>query len=113
MIFCQQDGKAVSTLKERWRGYAAIFALISAATAVMLLCPCDSVGIHDHYAISLLALAALFGIAAAVLLYRRMKSDTGITGFLRAVIAMAVVGVSIYIELFAAMEVVAWLARPR
>lgn len=79
----------------------------------MMLCPCDVVGIHDRYAISLLALAALFGVAAAYLVYRRMKRDSGITAFLRAVIALAIVGASVYLELFLAMEMVALRASRR
>jgi len=93
--------------------FVAILALISAATTVMMLCPCDSVGIHDHYAISLVAIALLLSISAAYLVYRQMQRDSGITGFLRAVIALAIVGFGVYAELYVAMEVVAWLARPR
>lgn len=91
---------------------AATVSFISAATAVMMLCPCDTVGIHDHYALSLVALAALFGAAAAFLIFLRLRRDSGITGFLRAVTAMVIAGLAIYAELFAAMKVVAWLARP-
>jgi len=91
----------------------AVFALISAATAVMMLCPCDSVGMHDHYAISLVALAFLLGGTAAYLLYRHLQPDFGITKFLRAFSAIAIVGVAFYLELSAAMEFVSWLARPR
>ncbi len=76
----------------------------------MLLCPCDIVGIHNHYALSLVALAALFGLAAAYLVYRRMSRDSGITGFLRAAIALAIVGASVYVEILVAMEIVAWMA---
>ena len=79
----------------------------------MKLYPCDSVGLHDHYAISLVAVAAVFGIAAAFLVYRRMRRDSGATAFLRVVGAIAVVGFGVYAELLAAMYVVAWLARPR
>jgi len=79
----------------------------------MMLCPCDMVGIHDHYAISLVALAALFAIAAAYLVYRSMRRDQGITEFIKAVIALAIVGVGVYVELFAAMEIVAWMASRR
>lgn len=93
--------------------YAAILALISASTATMMLCPCDSVGFHDPYAVSLVGIAALFGIAAAFLIYRRMRRDAGATAFLRAVGALAIVGVAVFAELSAAMYVVAWLARPR
>ncbi len=93
--------------------YVAIVALMSASTAVMMLCPCDSVGIRDHYAISLVALAVLFGLAAAFLVYRRMRHDSGITPLLRAVIAIAIAAFGVFVELFAAMQVVAWLARTR
>lgn len=93
--------------------YGAIFALISASTASMMMCPCDSVGIRDHHAIALVAVAALFGIAASFLVYRRMRRDTGVTGFLRAIGALAVVGLAVFAELSAAMYAVAWLARPR
>jgi drug/metabolite transporter superfamily protein YnfA len=79
----------------------------------MMLCPCDTVGIHDHKAISLVALAALFAIAAAYLVFRRMQRDSGITGFLRATIALAIVAVSVYAELLLAMEIVARMASRR
>ncbi len=39
-----------------------------------------------------------------------MARDSGITPFLRALIALAIVGVSVYVELFVAMEIVAWMA---
>ena len=99
--------------KNRWAGNVAVFFLVSASTAAMMVCPCDVVGIHDHFAISMVALASLFGIAAACLVYRRMSRDSGLTGFLRAVIALAIVGVCVLVELFAAMEIVAWMARWR
>ena len=76
----------------------------------MMLCPCDTVGIHDHKAMSLVALAAVFAIAAAYLVYRRMNRDSGITGFLRAVIALAIVAGSVYVEFLIAMKVVALMA---
>ena len=113
MIFDQEAPQPVLSRKKRWIGYALIFGLISASTGTMMLCPCDTVGIHDYNAISLVALATLFGIAAAYVLYRRISRDSGITGFLRAVIALAIVGVSVYAELFIAQEVVAWLASRR
>jgi hypothetical protein len=90
--------------------YAVILALISASTTFMMLCPCDSVGIHDRSALTRVAIAALFGIAAAFLIYRRMRHDLGITPFLKAIIAVAIAGFGVYVELFAVMQVVAWLA---
>jgi hypothetical protein len=109
-IFNFEGPHPASSRKQRWLSYASIFCLISASTAVMMLCPCDIVGLHHHYAISLVTLASLFGIAAAYLVYRNLKRDSGITAFLRAVIALAIVGASVYAELFLAMEIVAWMA---
>jgi hypothetical protein len=111
MTFYFETNRPASPRRKRWLSYALIFGLTLVATAVMMLCPCDTVGIHDYNAISLVALATLFGFAAAFVLYRCMNRDSGITGFLRAVIALAVVGVSVYVELFAAQEIVARLAR--
>ena len=62
---------------------------------------------HDYNAISLVALAGLFGLAAAYLVFRRMKRDSGLTAFLRALIALLIVGASVYLDLFLAMEMVA------
>lgn len=110
-IFNPEHPQPAPSRKKHWLNWALIFCLISAATAAMMLCPCDVVGIHNHPAISLVALAGLFGISATYLVYRSMMRDSGITGFLRAVIALAIVGVSVYAELFLAMEIVAWMAR--
>lgn len=91
----------------------AIFLLISASTASMMLCPCDLVSVHDHFSILLVAVAALFGIAAAWLIYRRMQGDSGTTAFLRACAAIAIVAIAVYAELFLTMQALAWMARPR
>ena len=90
---------------------AAIIVLISAATGALLLCPCDCVDLHDHYALLLLGLAGLFSLAASVLIYRQMARDSGITGFLKAVIAGGLVVCCVYAELLLAMEGIPWLAR--
>jgi hypothetical protein len=113
MIYDAQTSEQPKSRKKRWLSYGLIFGLTTAATAVMMLCPCDTVGIHDYHAISLVGVATLFGIAAACVLYRRMSRDSGITGFLRAVIALAIVGVSVYAELFLAMGIVARMASLR
>ncbi len=113
MIFNLESPQRSSPRKKRWLSYALIFGLTLAATSVMMLCPCDTVGIHDYNAISLVALATLFGLAAACVVYRRMSHDSGITGFLRVVIALAIVGASVYAELFIAMEIVARMASRR
>jgi len=107
----EQDPKAART--NRWLGIASIFALITASTAVMMLCPCDAVGIHDYFAISHVALATLLAICAACLIYRRISRDSGITAFLRAFIALAIAGVCVFIELVVAMEATARMASPR
>jgi drug/metabolite transporter (DMT)-like permease len=113
MIFNIEDLQPASTRKKRWLSYALVFGLVSASTGTMMICPCDTVGIHDYNAISLVALAALFGIAAAYVFYRRMSRDSGITGFLRAVISIAMVGVGVYLELYLAMLIVARMASRR
>jgi len=112
-IFNLESTQPGASRNQRWLSYVLIFGLISASTAAMMFCACDTVGIHDYNAISLVALATVFGIAAAYLAYRRMQLVLGITGFLRAVAALAIVGVSVYVELLVAMEVVARLARWR
>lgn len=109
LIFNSQPRSA--SAKERWLSYTLIFGLTVASTVVMMLCPCDTVGIHDYNAISLVTIATLIGIAAAYFIYRRMSRDSGITGFLRAVIALAIAGVSVFVELFLAQQITAWLAR--
>jgi hypothetical protein len=93
--------------------WIAIAFLISASTGTMMLCPCDSVGIHDHYAIFLVAVAALFAVAAALLLFRRMRGDSADSAFQKAITAFAVVALAVYAELLITQEVVAWMARPR
>ncbi|HTX75460.1 MAG TPA: hypothetical protein VMD29_04565 [Terracidiphilus sp.] len=112
-IFNLEAPQPASSRTKGWLSYASIFCLISASTAAMMLCPCDIVGIHHHYAIFLVTLASLFGIVAAYLIYRHMKRDSGVTAFLRAAIALAIVGVSVYTELSVAMEIVAWMAGRR
>ena len=92
---------------------AGIVGFTSAATAVMLLCPCDSVGLRDHFALSLVGAAALCGLGAAWFIFRLMRKDSGDTVFLRAFVALAIAGAAIYAELFVAMQAVAWMARLR
>ena len=110
MIFNVQPREQPASPKMRWLSYTFAFVLTLAATAAMMLCPCDTVGIRDYNAISLVVIAALFAVGAAYLIYRRMSRDSGITRFLRAVIALAIVGVGVCAELFIAMEIVARMA---
>ena len=111
MLFNSSDS-AVANKPRLWPARTVIFALISASTAAFLFCPCDLVSLRDHYAISLVGLAFLFAAAAAVLLYRQIARNSGITAFLRAGLTIAFVGISVIVELLLAMEVIAWLARP-
>jgi hypothetical protein len=92
-----------------WLSNAAIFTLTAASTALLMLCPCDRPG-GSRDAVILVALAALFGLAAAALVYRRLESMTGITEFLRAVMALAIAGAAVYAEFVVANDVVVWLA---
>ncbi len=113
MLLSAHDSALTTPKPQPWLGRASIFGLISASTVALLLCPCDCVTVHDCYAISLVALALLFAAAAAACVWRRLARDSGTTGFLRAVIAVAFVGLSVSVELFLAMEIIAWLARAR
>jgi hypothetical protein len=93
-----------------WLSNAGIFALTAASTTLLMLCPCDLPG-ESFYADILVVLSALFGLAAAVLVYWRAKALSGITEFLKAVIALAVSGALVYGEFTAAGDAIAWLAR--
>jgi hypothetical protein len=112
-IFNLDSPRPAFSTGRRWISNALILFFISAATGVMMLCPCDVVGIHDYGAIALVGLAALFGIAAAYLVFRRMKRDSGLTAFFRMLVALAIVGASVFVELFLAMEIVALRASQR
>jgi hypothetical protein len=92
-----------------WRGRALIFALVSASTVALLLCPCDCPGQNRH-AIFLIAISVLMGGGAAALVYRELRRRSDVTVFLKAVIAIAIVVVGVYAEFTAAMDSIAWLA---
>ena len=109
MLFTAQDSAKPASRKKSWPGLGAIAALITASTGAILLCPCDCIG-RNRRAIFLVALSIALGLAAAFLVFRRMKENSGITQFLKAVSALAIVGASIYAELAVATEVIAWLA---
>lgn len=97
----------------RWRlrrSRALIFMLITASTAVLLVCPCDYPGRNPH-AISLIALSILFGGIAALLIFLEMRHRSDITEFLKVVIAIAVAIAGVYAEFTIAMDLIAWLAR--
>lgn len=92
-----------------WLSNAAISALTAASTALLMLCPCDRPG-GSRSAIILIALSALFGLGAAGLVYWRLATITGITEFLKVVIALAIAGASVYAEFVIANDVIVWLA---
>ena len=92
-----------------WRGRALIFALVSASTAALLLCPCDCPGQNRH-AIFLIVISVLMGGGAAALVYRELRRRSDVTVFLKAVIAIAIVVVGVYAEFTVVMEAIAWLA---
>ncbi len=93
-----------------WGSRASIFALISASTAALLLCPCDCVG-RNPRAISLIVISVLVGGCAALLIYLEMRRRSDITAFLKAVGAIAIVVFGVYAEFAVAMYCIAWLAR--
>jgi hypothetical protein len=92
-----------------WLSNAAIFALTAASTTLLLFCPCDRPG-GSRSAIVLVGLSVLFGLAAAALVYRRLATMTGVTEFLKAVIALAIAGAGVYAEFVIANDAIVWLA---
>lgn len=93
-----------------WRNRVLIFVLISASTAALLVCPCDTAGRNPH-SISLIALSILIGGVAALLIYLEMQRRSDITAFLKAFIAMGIVILGVYAEFAVAVQCIAWLAR--
>jgi len=108
--FFSEDSAMERSRSRLWRGRAWIFALISASTAALLLCPCDCPGQNPH-AIFLIAISVLMGGGAATLVYRELRRRSDITTFLKAVIAIAIVTIGVYVEFAVAMDLIAWLAR--
>jgi hypothetical protein len=109
-IILFSDNASTELPRRLWLRRAAIFGLISAATGALLLCPCDCPGQSPH-AYFLIALSIMFGGGAAVLVYRELRHRSDITGFLKAVIAVAGVAVGVYVEFAVAADCIAWLAR--
>jgi hypothetical protein len=93
-----------------WLSDALAFGLVTISTAAILLCPCDLPG-RNTRAVALIVVSTLFSIAAVVLIYRRLQRYTGITAFLRAVYAAAIVALAVYLEFDLAIGIIAWLAR--
>ncbi|MGB7264534.1 MAG: hypothetical protein WBC92_03420 [Terracidiphilus sp.] len=106
-----EDSAQHGSRKKLWADDAAIAALISASAIAILLCPCDCIA-QNPRAILLVSLSVLFGVAAAAFIYRRLKRYTGITILLRALYAIAIAALAVYVEVDLAIDLVAWLARP-
>jgi hypothetical protein len=113
MLFGTQIPADSPSRKQLRGSEAAAFALTLAATAAMMLCPCDVVGIHDYKAIALVLFAACCAGAAATFTYRRLSLKSEMTPFLRAVVAVAIVGIGVYVELLLAVQAVALMSRRR
>lgn len=112
MLFDPQDVARRATAGKLWAGRALAFGMVTAATAVILLCPCDNPG-RSSRSIVLIALSAIFGCAAAFLIYRELQARNDITRFLKIVISLAIAAAAVYIEFTIATDVIEWLARPR
>ena len=95
-----------------WIGLAWISGLVSASTFVLLLCPCDRPA-GSFYSIFLASLSGFFALAAAGVLYVRLRKDKAATAFISAFEAVAMVAIAVYAELRVALYVIQWLALHR
>jgi hypothetical protein len=90
-------------------GLAVAGSLISASTFILLLCPCDRPA-GSSYSIFLVSLSGLFGLAAAAIVYLRLRIDKGATQFISGFESVAIVAIAIYAEMRVAFYVIQWLA---
>jgi hypothetical protein len=111
MIFNQQTTATGARLRF-WFTYASNAGLVSVSTCILLLCPCDRPG-GTAYSIFLISLSGLFALAAAAILYLRLRQDSGATAFITAFKAAGVAALAVYLELRLAVLIVEWLARIR
>ena len=95
-----------------WIELASIAGLVSASTIVLLLCPCDRPA-GSFYSVFLASLSGFFALAAAGLLYVRLRKDKAATAFISAFEAVAMVAIAVYAELRVALYVIQWLALYR
>ncbi len=109
MFLNTEDSTAQESLTKLRLNYAAIAALITASTAAILFCPCDYIG-QSPTAIILVSVSTAFGLAAAVLVFRAMKQNSGVTAFFKAATALAIVGLGVYVEFNTATRIIIWLA---
>jgi hypothetical protein len=95
-----------------WIGLVSIAGLMSASTFVLLLCPCDRPA-GSFYSLFLASLSGFFALAAACVLYVRLRKDKAATAFISAFEAAAMVAIAVYAELRVALYVIQWLALHR
>jgi len=95
-----------------WIELASIAGLVSASTIVLLLCPCDRPA-GSLYSIFLASLSGFFALAAAGVIYVRLRKDKTATAFISAFEAVAVAAIAVYAELRVALYVIQWLALHR
>lgn len=95
-----------------WIGLASIAGLISASTFILLLCPCDRPA-GSVYSVFLSSLSGLLALAAAALVYVRLRKDKAATAFISAFEALGIAAIAVYAELRAALYVIQWLALHR
>jgi hypothetical protein len=108
----QETPSGICARLRPWLSRAVIFALISASTFILLLCPCDRPG-GSAYAIFLVSLACLVALGAAFLIYRHLRQASDATVFISAFKALGIVSLAVYAELRVAVVMVEWLARSR
>jgi len=109
MEYCKNG---MSSKRRPGRTYAATFALISASTFILLLCPCDRPG-GSWSAIFLIALSGLFALAAALVLHLDLRRSSDRTAFLSAFEAAGIVALAVYAELRIGVAVIEWMAQIR
>jgi hypothetical protein len=95
-----------------WIGLASIAGLISASTFVLLLCPCDR-PTGSFFSLFLASLSGFFALAAAGVLYVRLRRDKAATAFISAFEAVAMAAIAVYAELRVALYIIQWLALHR
>ncbi|MGA2340639.1 MAG: hypothetical protein ABSF75_12140 [Terracidiphilus sp.] len=101
-----------SALLRSWIGLASIAGLISASTIALLLCPCDRPA-GSFYSVFLASLSGFFALAAAGVLYVRLRKDKAATSFISGFEAIAMAAIAVYAELRVALYVIQWLALHR
>jgi hypothetical protein len=108
----QEPRLSLGARPKPWISFVSAAVLVSASTFVLLLCPCDRPS-GSWAAILLVALSGLFALAAALVLYLRLRKDPGATAFISAFKAAGIVALAVYAELRIGVLIVEWMARIR